>query len=124
MGKPKDPAYWRRWRAAHPEYRSREVARARRRRAETGRKDRTAEYARRNAARRSGPPEPLPELLPDLVRGSRLVFPEEDLARDLRQEAELARLEGRDPIEAVRAYAAREREWRVFAAPILADLVA
>lgn len=97
----------------------------RRRRATVGREDRTTEYARRNAARRSEAREPLPELFPDLVRGARLVFPEEDLARDLRQEAELARLEGRDPEEAVRAYRSRELAWRVFAAlPLDRDVAA
>lgn len=118
-----DAEYFRRWRAAHPEYRKRDNAERKRRRRQAGpRRDRSAEYARRNAARRIGLPEPLPELFPDLVRGSALLFREEDLARDLRQEAELARLEGRDPDAAVRSYAARERAWWLYAAPILIDL--
>ena len=32
-GQPLDPAYWRRWRAEHPEYRAREVERSRQRKA-------------------------------------------------------------------------------------------
>ena len=39
-------AYHRAWRAAHPEYRHREVERSRRRRAVHGRGDRSAEYTR------------------------------------------------------------------------------
>ena len=47
MGKPTDPHYWRKWRAAHPEYRARE----RRRQAGRQHGDRTQEYARRAAQR-------------------------------------------------------------------------
>jgi hypothetical protein len=110
-GKPKDPAYFRNWRAAHPAYRARETAAKRERRRLFGRGDRSVEYARRNASRQHAPAEPLPALFPDLVRGNRIAFWEEELAADLRQEAALAVLEGRDPEEAVRAYRARERGW-------------
>jgi hypothetical protein len=43
----------------------------------------------------------------------------DELRMDLRQEAELARLEGRDPTEAVRAYRARERSWWHHTGPLL-----
>lgn len=111
MGKPRDPAYWRKWRAAHPAYRDRERDRLRRR-DRTDRGDRSAEYAKRNAARASRAAAPLGELFPDLVRGSSLLFVEEDLARDVRQERALAELEGRDPEHAEKAYRSRERRER------------
>jgi len=49
MGKPKDPDYWRKWRAAHPEYVAREKERSRKRRANGQRGDRTIEYRNRAA---------------------------------------------------------------------------
>jgi hypothetical protein len=52
---------------------------------------------------------PLPTLFPG--KGVRVAFWQDELAADLRQEAALAALEGRDPAEAVRAYAARESTW-------------
>ena len=45
------------------------------------------------------------------ARGVRVAFWDDELDADLRQEAALAELEGRDPDEAVKAYAARERSW-------------
>jgi hypothetical protein len=51
-------------------------------------------------------------------RGVRVAFWTDELAADLRQEAALAELEGRDPTEAVRAYAARERSWWHHIAPL------
>jgi hypothetical protein len=114
-GKPRDPGYWKRWRAAHPEYRERQRELKNRRRAENGREDRSREYAkereRRAAARVSEPA--LPELFPDLVphRRTTLLFRDEDLRRDLRQVRELALLEGTNVLNAVRSFARREREW-------------
>jgi hypothetical protein len=67
------------------------------------------EYANRNAKRRREPLPPLPPLFP--ARGVRVAFWDDELAADLRQEAALAALEGRDPDEAVKAYAARESAW-------------
>jgi hypothetical protein len=105
-GKPKDPAYWRNWRAAHPEYRERERLRAKKR------GDRTAEYARRNAKRASRAIPEIPPLYPHLQRGKALSFWEDELRLDLAQERALAVLEGRDPDAAARAYAARETNWQ------------
>ena len=127
-GKPTDPEYWRRWRAAHPTYRSREAERTRQRRLSVPRGDRSAEYRRlnvRRAAQRAA--QRLPELaplFPDLVRGARIAFWEEELAADLRQEAALAELEGRDAGEAVAAYRAREMAWRLVCAPLLEEILA
>lgn len=108
-GKPRDPDYWRKWRAAHPEYRERQRELRNRRRAEQGRGDRSAEYAKK----RREPVPPLPELFPDLVprRRTTLLFRDEDLRRELRQVRELALLEGANVLNAVRSFARREREW-------------
>ena len=64
---------------------------------------------------------PLPALYPALCHGSALSFWEDELRMDLAQEAELARLEGRCPVEAVRQYRGREMAWRCFALPWLID---
>jgi len=119
-GKPADPEYWRRWRAAHPAYVARERDRSARRRAEGRRGDRSAEYANRAAHRASRAGQPLTELFPDLVRLANLLCREEDLDRDIRQEVALALLEGRDPAEAEAAYRRRERRWWAEALPLRA----
>jgi hypothetical protein len=106
-----DAAYYRAWRAAHPEYRDRQKQLRNERRKRNGRGNRTAEYAKRTAARPPAP-APLAPLFPDIQRGGALAFWEDELRLDLRQEAELARLEGRDPDAAVRAYRMRETSWR------------
>lgn len=72
---------------------------------------RATEYANRNAKRKRTAGEPLPSLFPDLDRGSLVSWWQDELRKDLRQEAALAELEGRDPVEAVRSYRARERSW-------------
>jgi hypothetical protein len=53
MGKPKDPDYWKKWRAAHPEYKERERERARARRANGERRDRSQEYRNRRVKERA-----------------------------------------------------------------------
>lgn len=116
-----DAAYYRRWRAAHPEYRTRENERSHQRRLTVPRGDRTGEYARRRS-RAAEEPGPLPELFPDLVRGAVLVFREEELARDMRQEEWLAILEGRDPEEAAARYKAWETTWWHHTAPLYPTL--
>jgi len=102
-------AYWRTYRAEHPQYRERERQRSKRKghpeRAALG--ARMAEYAKRPSRAVPG----LVELFPDLVRGAVLTFWREELTRDLRQEAALAEIEGRDVQEAVRAYSRRESTW-------------
>lgn len=106
-------SYWSDWRAAHPEYRERERARLHRR-DRTGR-DRSGEYAARAAKRVRVDATPLPVLYAELVRGARLSFWEDELRMDLAQEAELARLEGADPVERCKAYRSREMAWRTVA---------
>lgn len=121
MGKPNDPDYWRRWRAAHPGYRARERARGQGR--DHHPDDRTKEYAQQQARRlaeRIIHPE-IVALFPDLVRGVSVSFWEEELAKDLRQEALLAELEGNDPAKAVDEYRRRERRWWNLARPWLFD---
>lgn len=77
--------------------------------------DRTREYARR--ASRAIPRPPI--LYPATQRGVRLAFWTDELRLDLEQERALAVLEGRDPDEAAKAYAARETAWYRFAGPLL-----
>lgn len=114
--KPKDPDYWKKYRAAHPEYRQREIARVRRHKQTHGRGDRHAEYARYYARTVVQKPthEPLPVLFPGLVRGTSVSFWEDELRMDLEQERALALLEGRDPDAAIVAYRKREvsERWR------------
>jgi hypothetical protein len=78
---------------------------------------RAVEYANRNAKRRRDR-HPLPVLFPDIRNGQALSFWRDELAMDLRQEAELARLEGRDPSAAVREYGIRERSWWAMTCPL------
>lgn len=134
MGKPTDPAYWRTYRATHPEYAARDRARNRVRKATRApRLDRSAEYARRNAGRASGPIEPILELhyghplfdqarelvAPIAYTGMAYRFPSEVDREDARSEAVLAILEGRDAVEAVRSFLAGERGRRLVEAPLL-----
>lgn len=104
MGKPKDPHYWRKWRAAHPEYQARERQRLR---SQTRNHHTAGERRKSRAIDR----EPLPPLFPELHHGAALSWWDEELRLDLKQEAELALLEGRDPVLAVRQYASREVAW-------------
>ena len=115
-GKPRDPDYWRKWRAAHPAYRSRERVRM-------AARDRTGRD-RSQEKRPSRAIAPVPVLYATLVRGTRLSFWEDELRMDLAQEAELARLEGRDPVESCRMYRTREMAWRAFTMPLLEGLAA
>lgn len=104
-----DAAYYREWRAAHPEYakRQNELRNARRKR--NGRGDRSKEYAQRSRVRVDT--TPLPPLYPELQHGKALSFWDDELRMDLAQERALAELEGRDPDEAVKVYAVREGSW-------------
>lgn len=124
-----DAAYYRAWRAAHPEYRRREVARTAARRSRFGREDRTAEYARHRATRASRAAEPIPTLhcgheLFDRAREivgaprSGLTVLLDPLYDDLLSVATLALLEGADAVAAVKRYAASEGRWRRVTGPI------
>lgn len=105
-----------RWKAAHPDkVRAQQVA--------------WNEARRERRALEAALPEPaLPEpasghalfdaaarLVRFVGRGRSVSFWEEELEYDLRAEAVLAMLEGRDPAEAVRAYRGRERNWHAHA---------
>ena len=118
MGKPRDPAYFRKYRAAHPEYAARDRARNRVRKAKRSRGDRSAEYAKRNAQRSKPVHEPLPQLYPELNSGKAIAFWEDELRMDLAQERALAELEGRDPDRAAAEYRGREINWFRHTVPI------
>ena len=120
-----DAAYFRAWRAAHPEYRARQNRLRNERRRCHGRGDRTAEYARRKS--RALPPIPGLHHGHDLFeRARRIVGPRrttlvalyDPLYDDLLSEATLALLEGRDAEEAIRHYGARERSYGRVTCPI------
>lgn len=82
-------------------------------------RDYAAEYARAIELHgREARPAPLPLLMPELQRGARVAFWEDELRLDLAQEARLAELEGRDPARAIAAYRARETSWRAHTAPL------
>jgi hypothetical protein len=113
-----DAAYYRAWRAAHPEYRERQNRLRAQRRRRIGRGDRSQEYARRRS--RTMPQIPAMHLGHDLFemarrivgpRRSSLVTLYDPLYDDLLSEATLALIEGRDPAEAVRRYGATERSF-------------
>jgi hypothetical protein len=122
-----DAAYYRAWRAAHPEYRARQYRLRADRRRRNGREDRTQEYARRRERARRDLPErqadvPVPalhlghelfEVAREVVgpRRTALMVLHDPLYDDLLSEATLALIEGRDPHEAVREYGTRERSF-------------
>ena len=123
-----DAAYYRAWRAAHPEYRARQNRLRNERRARNGRGDRSAEYAAR--ASRALPPVPPLHLGPTRFEQARaIVGPRrtslvqliDPLYDDLIAVATLAILEGTDPHEAIRAYGARERAYGRVTAPLIED---
>lgn len=118
-------AYYRAWRAVHPEYRARQNRLRAERRRRKGREDRSREYAlRRRPAIPPMPPLHVGHSLFDLARrivGPRrtsLVVLHDPLYDDLVSEATLALIEGRDPKEAVRAFGARERSYGRVTCPI------
>lgn len=118
-------AYYRAWRAAHPEYRARQNRLRAERRRRQGRGDRSAEYARRRS--RAIPPIPPLHVGHELFdRARRIIGPRlsalttlhDPLYDDLLSEATLAMIEGRDPQEAVRAFAAQERAYGRITLPL------
>jgi hypothetical protein len=124
-------AYYRAWRAAHPEYRARQNRLRAERRRLNGRGDRSAEYK----ARPSLALPPIPELHqghPFFDRARAIVGPRrstltvlaDPLPDDLIAVAVLALVEGADPREAVRRFKAIERAWGRITAPLLGELAA
>jgi hypothetical protein len=130
--------YHRVWRAAHPEYRRREVERSRRRRALYGRGDRSVEYARqrerRAIARRlrsgeNGSTETVHPLLEAArrvalghVRPDRRSVLFRPTYEDAVSEALVAIVAGEDPVPAVRRYLSAEHAWLSRTAPLLDTL--
>jgi hypothetical protein len=128
-------AYHRAWRAAHPEYRAREVERSRQRRALHGRGDRSAEYARQRERRAltrrlnagdNGVVEanhPLLEVARTValghVRPDRRSLLFRPTFEDAVSEALVAIVAGEDPVPAVRRYLSVERAWLSRTAPLL-----
>ncbi len=121
-------AYYRAWRAAHPEYRARQNRLRNERRRRHGRGDRSAEYAHR--ASRAMAPVPglhightLFERARQIVgpRTTTLVSLHDPLYDDLVSEATLALIEGRDPRDAIRAYGARERAFGRVTCPLFEE---
>jgi hypothetical protein len=121
-----DAAYFRAWRAAHPEYRARQNRLRNERRRRSGRGDRTAEYLRRKSRAIPGVPglhvgHRLFEEARRIVgqRHSTLTTLHDPLHDDLLSEATLALLEGRDPVDAIRRYGAAERAYGRVTCPII-----
>ena len=123
-----DAAYYRAWRAAHPEYRERQNRLRRERRARNGRGDRSAEYRKRPS--RAAPPMPglhvghsLFERAREIVgpRTTSLIHLYDPLHEDLLSEATLAIIEGRDPADAVRDYGRRERAFGRVTCPLFEE---
>lgn len=120
-----DAAYYRAWRASHPEYRARQNRLRNERRRRRGRGDRRVEYAQRPSRTLAGLPGL--HLGHDLfVQARRVVGPQrtsldtlhDPLHEDLLSEATLAILEGRNPVEAVQRYGARERSFGRVTCPL------
>lgn len=115
MAKPRDPNYWKKWRAEHPEYAARQNELRRARRAINGRGNRAVEYAKRASRAVLKPPL----LFPQLRHGTLVSYWDEELRMDLEQERALAVLEGRDPDKAAKEYRARETKFSRLTAPLL-----
>lgn len=122
MGKPRDPLYWRKWRARHPEYRARERTRLKARRRAHPEEHRASEAARkaRRRAEASIPPlhhghqilEQARLLALAHVRPNGLVSMYDPLYDDVVGAVVVALLEGTDPHLAAHAAVATERSWR------------
>lgn len=135
-----DAAYYRAWRAAHPEYRRRESERSRRRRLAGARGDRSAEYARQRERRaeqrrlRSADNGSVQQDHPildaaraiaaPLVRPDRRALLNRPTWEDAVAEAAAAIVAGEDAREAVQFYLRGERAWMRLTAPLLDQLIA
>lgn len=129
MGRPKDPGYWRKWRAAHPEYRKRERARSKARPVKSH-GDRKAQYQRRRqrvtqATGDNGWVETQHPLMDEAasvtqrhIKPDRRTYYLDPLYEECLMEAALALVEGSDPDVAVVATLRRERLIRSKQAPL------
>lgn len=124
-----DAAYYRAWRAAHPEYKARQNRLRNERRRLHGRGDRSAEYCRRRS--RAIPPIPPLHDGHDLFdearrivgqRRTSLVTLYDPLHDDLLSEATLALIEGRDPHEAIRTFRSREQAFGRVTCPLFLEV--
>jgi hypothetical protein len=123
-----DAAYYRAWRAAHPEYKAQQNRLRAERRRRHGRGDRSAEYARRRS--RAIPPIPPLHVGHDLFDEARRIVGErrttlvtlyDPLHDDLLSEATLALIEGRDPHEAIRSLRSRELAFGRITCPLFVE---
>ena len=129
MGGKVSAEYYRKYRAANPEYRKREAERSRRRKAEKGRGDRTEEYRRRaerlrqRRLREAADHGCLAES--SILRKARALAVEirkpdrrttlwDDTHDDLVGIAVVALCEGKDPAEAMRSWLKKERSHRFY----------
>jgi hypothetical protein len=122
MGRPTSPDYWRRWRAAHPQYRARER--------ERGRARRRAGYRSPKKRRPRVEPEPIEpephplltwaqELAAGIVREDGRARLSDELYADVVGEILLAKMERQDPVARATAWLRAERSWRHHLAPLL-----
>lgn len=123
MGKPTDPHYWSKWRAAHPGYRDREHARLKARRQRMTPQERAADRGRPRPALRY---EPVPslhvghDLFDEAKRHAAAagIHPDrrdhvyDPYYEDTVSEVVVALLEGRDPASAIASHRSRHHAWR------------
>jgi len=125
LGKPKDPAYWKKWRAAHAEYRERERARSQQRRLEGRRGDRSDEYRKRSARSRADREAELPPALDAhplmrcavcmvsaVMKRDRRDYVFDDLFEDAVAEALLSWASGEDPMVGIKRARSSAIGWR------------
>ena len=126
-------AYFRAYRAAHPEYRARQNELRRQRRAQMTSEQRNAERGPRKSRALVMPDMPVLHSGHPLFDSARqFAGPRRGTLRtlydpfydDLVSEAVLAFLEGRDVNEAVLKFARRERSWGRVTAPLIGDWAA
>lgn len=112
MGKPLDPDYFKKYRAAHPDYAARDRARRRARKVRSPRGDRSAENARRRR----------PAVEPMTITDGRFISVIAVLKEDLAQELALAKLERRkNPQQHVDEYRRRESAFLAITCPLIYD---
>jgi hypothetical protein len=132
VGKPKDPNYWRKYRASHPRYQERERERSRKRRVNGNRGNRATEYRNRSEKRQrangnNGPAANLTHPVIEQARGLVSLYAKPDgrtlyddtVYDDAVMETVVAILEGADPEGAAYAAVREAREHAHHLAPLL-----
>jgi hypothetical protein len=125
VGKPKDPDYWRKWRARNPEYRERERLRAQKRRRDGKRGDRSGEYRRRSARLRAQREAEAPSALAthplincakcmvsSVMKQDRRTYVYDDLFDEAVSEVLLAWTLGEDPKEGIERVRKASTAWK------------